>query len=73
LLCRLPAEGAPEASMSALLNKKAHQHWQELTDDEKRQTVADMSAIHSTYTIAAACGMSVEAVRQLLKESEGDK
>ncbi len=47
---------------------RARAHWYALSESEKRQAIIDLSAIYSPHIIAAACGVSVEAVREILAE-----
>ena len=51
------------------LDRRARQHWHELTDDEKREAVINMHEFgYSVYVIACACGVSAEQIRHILAE-----
>ncbi|MEX0709143.1 MAG: hypothetical protein WD078_14355 [Woeseia sp.] len=56
--------------MSAILDRRTRAHWHELTEGEKRQAVRKFAATWPPCTIAAACGLSIEAVRVILAERE---
>lgn len=50
-------------------DRPARKHWHALTAAEKKQAVFDLidGGMH-VYSIAAATGLSVEAIRQLVAE-----
>lgn len=59
--------------MSAILDRRARQHFDELSDEEKRQAIYNLADFgHGEYTIASASGISIEAVRQVLAERSDD-
>ena len=58
--------------MSAIVGRRARAQWHELTKGGKQRAVTDLVAIYPPYSTAAACGVSIEAVRVIVAEWDGE-